>query len=89
MSQANVNSLVQQENAQATERISELLVQEGIIAADQLKHARRVRSKLPGQRTMMSVLQELQYVTAEEVRNTLRTNRLSISLGSLLIELGY
>ncbi len=89
MSQANVNSLVQQENAQATEVISELLVQEQIITPDQLKHAGRVRNKLLGQRTMISVLQELQYVTAEEVRNTLRANRLSISLGSLLIELGY
>jgi type IV pilus assembly protein PilB len=73
----------------ATEIISELLVKEGIITADQLKHARRIQIKLPGQRTLISVLQELRYVTAEQVRTTLRARRLSISLGSLLIELGY
>jgi type IV pilus assembly protein PilB len=73
----------------ATEIISELLVKEGVITADQLKHGRRIRSKLSGQRTLISVLQELRYVTDEEVRNTLRTRRLSIPLGSLLIELGY
>jgi hypothetical protein len=65
--QSDVNSFSRQVNFQATELISELLVKEEIITADQLKHARRVRSKLPGQRTLISVLQELRYVTAEKV----------------------
>jgi type IV pilus assembly protein PilB len=73
----------------ATEMISELLVKEGIISSDQLKHARRVRDKLPWYRTLISVLQELRYVTADEVRKTLRARGLSVPLGSLLLELGY
>jgi type IV pilus assembly protein PilB len=73
----------------ATELISELLVKEGVITEDQLRHAKRVQSKLPGQRTLIGVLQDLRYVTAEQVRNALRVRRLSLPLGSLLIELGY
>jgi type IV pilus assembly protein PilB len=89
MVKTDMNSSVQQEKAQAPEVISEILVKEGVITTDQLKHARRIRGKLPGQRTLISVLQELRYVTAEEVRNILRARRLSVPLGALLIELGY
>jgi type IV pilus assembly protein PilB len=73
----------------ATEIIAELLVKERVITSDQLKHARRVRSKLPWPRTLISVLQELHYATADEVRNTLQARGLSVPLGSLLLELGY
>jgi type IV pilus assembly protein PilB len=77
------------ESLATTERISELLVTEGFISSDQLKHAKRVRGKLHAHKTLIHVLQELHYVTMEEVRNTLRAKGLSVPLGSLLFELGY
>ena len=68
--------------------IAELLVDEGQISREQLEYALRVRNKLPGQRPLVSVLQELGYIDQQQVRETLQTRRLDIRLGDLLFELG-
>jgi type IV pilus assembly protein PilB len=73
----------------AGQRIADLLVKAGHITAEQLQYATRVQSKLPTARTLISILQELHFVTAELVRDTLRANALSVPLGALLVELGY
>ncbi|GFO67583.1 type II secretion system protein E [Geomonas limicola] len=69
--------------------IAQLLVQEGVIGEDQLGYALRVRSKLVSNKTLLDVLQELGYVTPEQVAATLRRNSISIRIGDFLIELGH
>jgi type IV pilus assembly protein PilB len=69
--------------------IAALLVKEGVISAEQLSYAQRVRSKLLSSKTLLDVLQELGTVTRERVASTLRKNNLSIRIGDLLIELGH
>jgi hypothetical protein len=80
-----------QENAagQAGQHIAELLLKAGHISAEQLRYARRVRSKLPSPRTLVSVLQDLHFITSEKLRSTLVSNALAVPLGELLHELGY
>jgi type IV pilus assembly protein PilB len=80
-----------QENAagQAGQHIAELLLKAGHISAEQLRYARRVCSKLPSPRTLVSVLQDLHLITPEKLRSTLASNALAVPLGELLLELGY
>lgn len=69
--------------------IAGLLVQDGVITAEQLAYAKRVRTKLPAPRPVLQVLQDLRYVTREQLQNSLRAHRHGIRLGSLLVELGH
>ena len=66
-----------------------LLVKEGVISAEQLSYAQRVHGKLHSSKTLIDVLQELEFVNREEVVRTLRKNSLSIRIGDFLVELGY
>ena len=68
--------------------IAALLVQEGVISAEQLTYAQRVRGKLLSSKTLLDVLQELGSITREQVAATLRKNSLTIRIGDFLIELG-
>lgn len=69
--------------------IARLLLKAGILTEDQLHYARRVHAKLASPRSLLSVLEELQYVTREQVRETLQKSPVSVPLGALLVELGY
>lgn len=69
-------------------QIADLLVEEGQIDQAQLIYAQRVRERLPAVRPLITVLQDLGYVTEMQVRQTLRNRRLDIRLGDLLCELG-
>lgn len=73
----------------AGSRIADLLVQVGVITADQLRYALRIQAKLPTQRTLVSVLEELRFSTEEQVRQVLRAHNVSVPLGALLVELGH
>jgi type IV pilus assembly protein PilB len=75
------------ETYQATE-IAELLVQEGHLTAGQLQYALRVRAKLAKTQPLLTVLQELNFVSAEQIKATLPKYNISIRLGTLLVELG-
>jgi type IV pilus assembly protein PilB len=68
--------------------IASLLVADGRLAAEQLRHARRVQAKIPG-RTLVSILTELRYVDEQAVRAALRSKRPPLPLGSVLVELGH
>jgi len=72
----------------AGDSIAELLVSGGHLTSEQLKYGRRILSKLPSRTSLISVLQELHFVTPEKVRETLRENLVKIPLGELLVELG-
>ncbi len=69
--------------------IGELLVRCGLVTPDQLAYAKRIKAKLGGARTLLAVLEGLHFVAPEQVRETLRANRISVPLGGLLVELGY
>ncbi len=69
--------------------IAKLLIRAGILTEEQFRYAERVHAKLTSQRSLLSVLEELQYVTKEQVQDVLRSGPVSVPLGSLLVELGY
>jgi type IV pilus assembly protein PilB len=69
--------------------IAPLLVKESLLTKEQLTYAIRVRSKLASNKTIVDILQELGYVTGEQIRDTLRKNRVALRMGDLLVELGY
>lgn len=60
----------------------------GHLTPDQVRHARRVRSKLSTPKALLRVLQDLRYVTREQLQQVLTSNQMRIQLGSLLLELG-
>ena len=66
-----------------------LLVQEGIISPEQLRYAQRVHDKVQSSKTLIDVLQELEYLTREGLTNTLRKKSVNIRIGDFLVELGY
>ena len=72
---------------EADGKITPLLEAEGHLSSDQLRYARRVAAKLATPRPLLAIVQELGYVTEEQVSETLRGNRLGIRLGDLLLEL--
>ncbi|MBI4793717.1 MAG: Flp pilus assembly complex ATPase component TadA [Deltaproteobacteria bacterium] len=69
--------------------ISKLLIKSGMLTEEQLRYAQRVHAKLTSQRSLLSILEELQYVTKEQVQDALRAGTVAVPLGSLLVELGY
>jgi type IV pilus assembly protein PilB len=68
--------------------IATLLLRTKAITAAQASRTRRIQEKLPD-RSFLSIVRDLGYATEEQARKVLHENRLSISLGSLLVELGY
>jgi type IV pilus assembly protein PilB len=73
---------------EAALEIAGLLIDAGHLTREQLEYALRVREKLGGRRPLASVLKELELITDEQLRSTLRANRLSVRIGTLLLELG-
>ncbi len=68
--------------------IYEMLIGKGYLDEQKLKYARRVHSKLSGNKTLTQVLQELGYITAEQLQDTLSASKVNLKLGALLVELG-
>lgn len=69
--------------------LARLLIKAGYLTTEQLTYARKVQSRLATPATLLHVLQELQFVSAEQLRQMLRANHVSVRLGDLLVELGY
>jgi type IV pilus assembly protein PilB len=69
--------------------LARFLEQHGLVQTDQLRYAERVRSKLASPKTLLQVLQELGYVEEEALRQALRSDRIGIRIGDLMVELGY
>jgi type IV pilus assembly protein PilB len=66
-----------------------LLVKEGVISREQLSYAERVHGKMLSTKTLIDVLQDLEYLSHDDVARTLRKGGLSIRIGDFLVELGY
>ncbi len=69
-------------------RIAGALVDSGVISAEQLALATRIHTKVQTSRTLSSVLVELKLATDAQIRAALRANRLDVSVGEVLVELG-
>jgi type IV pilus assembly protein PilB len=69
--------------------IANLLLREKCLTRKQIEYARRVRSKLETPRSMLEVLKELKFITDDQIKNTVRKNRVSMSIGNFLVELGH
>ncbi|MFO1372457.1 MAG: ATPase, T2SS/T4P/T4SS family [Candidatus Competibacteraceae bacterium] len=69
--------------------IAKFLVEDGILTDEQLAYAMRVRAKLSSEKPLLSILNEIGYVSPEQQRATLRKYRVSVRIGALLVELGY
>lgn len=69
--------------------IARLLIRQGSLSQEQLAYAKRVKSKLSEQYSLLRVLRDLGYVSEGELRRTFSENRLKVRLGDLLVELGY
>ncbi len=69
--------------------IAKFLVEDGVLTQQQLAYAIRVRAKLITEKPLLSILNEIGYVSPEQQRNTLRKHRISVRIGALLVELGY
>lgn len=60
--------------ADTAETIGRLLVDQGVISDKQLKHAKRVRSKLAQTKTLLNTMLELEYFSAQQFNDTLRAS---------------
>ena len=77
-----------QQNA-IPDMILSTLVKQDIITEQQAKTARRVKSKVSRDKTMIAVLKDLEFVTDNQLKEVLRSNHLSLRIGDLLVEFGY
>ncbi len=69
--------------------IVDMLLREGYVTDEQVAYARRVQGKLETPRRLLDVLKELDYISGDQVKAAIQENRLSMRIGSLLVELGY
>ncbi len=91
LGQLNVEPGTQEltEHRSPAEIIGEILVRGNLITPEQLRYARRIQNKLTVSRTLISILEELHIATSDQVRETLKTNRVTVPIGALLVELGF
>ncbi len=68
--------------------IVDLLLESGVVSAEQAIYAARVHAKLTGTKSVLAVLKELGIVTDDKVRETIRANLRRVRIGGLLIDLG-
>jgi len=76
----------------STENLSEvveILLNEAIITAKQVRHAQRVMSKLETNQSLVGVMKDNKFVTDEQIHHALQKNPVSMPLVDLLVELGY
>ena len=69
--------------------IIRLLLKANVLKEKDVQYALRVRAKLTVPEPLLNVLKDLQMITDEQIRTTIRGSHLSIRIGELLVELGY
>jgi type IV pilus assembly protein PilB len=66
----------------------DILIKEELISEKQATHAARLKAKLVRSKPLLEIVKELGYVTDEQVTKAIRKHKLSMRIGSLLLELG-
>ena len=67
----------------------DLLVEDGHLSPDQIRHATRVQAKLVASRTLLEVLQQLGSVDTATIAAVVQRHPDAVDLARLLVELGY
>ena len=69
--------------------VARLLVEQGLVTEAQLGYARRVKTKLVSDRSLIEIFRELSLLTNRQLSQVLKKQRLNIRIGALLVELGH
>ena len=69
--------------------IVELLIAAGKLTREQVAYAQRIQSKLDAPRPILELLKELKFISEDHVKEVVRKIQAPVSLGNLLVELGY
>ncbi len=64
------------------------IIKEGFVSEEKVQYAVRVQSKLASQKPLLHVLKALNCVTDDQIKEALRKNHVSLTIGRLLVELG-
>jgi type IV pilus assembly protein PilB len=70
-------------------KIVSILLTEKMITPDQVSYALRIHQKLSAPVPVVEVLKQLNYITDQQIQETIRSHRLSMRIGDLLVELGH
>ncbi len=69
--------------------IIELLIAGGQLTREQVAYAQRIQSKLDAPRPILELLKELKFIAEDQVKEVVRKIQGPVSIGNLLVELGY
>jgi type IV pilus assembly protein PilB len=67
--------------------IARLLVESGQLTPEQLRYGQRIQRRLSTPKTLLRVLEDLHYLTRDQIHQALEANEGPIPLGGLLVEL--
>ena len=76
-------------NSAGGDFVARLLVEQGLITEPQLSYAKRVKTKLVSDRSLIEIFLELRLLTNRQLTQVLKAQRLNIRSGDLLVELGH
>jgi len=76
-------------NSAGGEAVARLLVERSLVTETQLRYAKRVKTKLVSDRSLIEIFQELHLLTGRQLNQVLKEPRLNIRIGALLVELGH
>jgi len=77
------------DKTEESDEIIKFLLEEGSITSEQLDYARKIHAKLETKKRFIELLQSLNYLTRDQIKAVLKKKRAIVSLGTLLVELGY
>ncbi|GEM_PF-3146736 len=77
------------ESQKLEDLITEQMLNNESISATQAKHARRIKAKLPAEKSLLAIYQELEFTDRASILKALRKVPVRSSIGTLLVELGY
>lgn len=69
--------------------LAQILLADEVITKKQLRHSKRIKSKLSQDKSLLVVLQDLKYIDKPTLLKNLRKLPIKPKLGELLVELGY
>jgi len=86
-----VNALGKKENSANYDNgeLVKIFLNSGILSEKQVQHARRVSSKVETPKPLTVLLQELDFITHDQVISALQGTAISMPFGNLLVEVGY
>ncbi len=69
--------------------IISILIKAGCLTNENAKYAKRVQSKLEVPRPLAEVAKQLEFVTAEDIRNAVHAHPVAMGMDRFLLEMGY